>query len=234
MESTPGPRSLSARPAAIVGGLLILLGLFTLLDNFVPWVSGLMWAAALALAGVLVYGVFLSDRNNWWLQIPAYVLWAVAGLIVIATLNLLRGEWIASYVLYAIGLPFLVVYVRNTENWWALIPAYVMAAIGTMIGLIGLRVLNDLLIPAYIMFAIAAPFLFVYLRNPRNWWALIPGGIMSLIGFGFFMGSGVFQVVVPVVLIAGGLLLIARQFFGGGPVRPERPRTGPEADRPPE
>ena len=107
--------------------------------------------------------------------------------------------------------PFLIVFLSNTEQWWALIPTYVMAAIGLMVGLIGLGILSDLLIPAYVMFAIALPFFVVYLRDTKQWWALIPAGIMTAIGIlimaGQVISSGVFWAVLLILL---GLFFIYR------------------------
>jgi hypothetical protein len=174
-----------------------------------PWV----WAAVLFVAGLAVFGLYYSDRTDAWLLIPGYALWAIAGLIVLTTLDILRDEAVAFYVLSAIALPFLVVYLRDRENWWALIPAYVMFVVGLMVGLIGLGVLDDLLIPSYVMFAIAIPFFVVYARNTRNWWALIPGGIMAVIGLAFLIAEAAVQYVVPAVLIIAGAWILARQFM---------------------
>src|SRR5690606_41960036 len=51
------------------------------------------------------------------------------------------------------------------------------------------------IVGAYVMFAIALPFLYVYLRNRENWWALIPGGIMLTIGVGLLAGA--FEIIIP-------------------------------------
>jgi threonine/homoserine/homoserine lactone efflux protein len=65
--------------------------------------------------------------------------------------------------------------------------------VGVMVGLIGLGVLDDLLIPTYVMFAIAIPFFVVYARDTKQWWALIPGGIMVVIGLSFLVAEAMFR-----------------------------------------
>jgi hypothetical protein len=80
------------------------------------------------------------------------------------------------------------------------------------VGLIGLGLLRNLLIPAYVMFAIACPFFVVYLMNKRNWWALIPGGIMGVIGISFMLASPTARYVVPVILIGIGIIIIIKHF----------------------
>ena len=194
------------------GGLLILFGVMSLVEVYFdlgPWV----WVAVLAAAGLGIFGLYYTDRSQWWLLIPGYALWAVAGLITFVTLNILQDEAIAFYVLSAIALPFLYVFIRDREQWWALIPAYVLFAVGLMVGLLGLGILNDLLVPAYVMFAIAIPFFVVYARNPRNWWALIPGGVMGIIGLAFLIAEAAVQYVVPALLIIAGIWVLARQFM---------------------
>jgi hypothetical protein len=143
--------------------------------------------------------------------ITAYVLWAVAGLIALIELDVLQDEFIATYVLTAIALPFVAAFLRDRAQWWALIPAYVLLAVGVMVALIGQEVLDDLLIPSYVMFAIAIPFFAVYGRNTKQWWALIPGGIMAIIGLAFLVAGAEADYVVPAALILLGLWMLVRQ-----------------------
>jgi len=191
--------------------MLILFGIVALVEMYAD-LTAWVWSAVLALAGLVVFGVYLTDRSDWGLLIPAYVMWAIAGLIALIELEILRDEAIATYVMAVIALPFLVVFLRDREQWWALIPAYVMIVIGVMIGLIGLGVLNDLLVPAYVMFAIAIPFFVVYARDTTNWWALIPGGIMGVMGLAFLIAETAVEYVGPVVLILAGVWILVRQF----------------------
>ncbi len=256
--------SLSRKQSFVWGGLLIVFGIMGLLESMSelsPWA----WVAVLALSGAGVLTIYLTDRSEWGFLITTYALWAVALLIVLAELNILPGTFIAIYVLAAIALPFVVVYVRNRENWWALIPAYVLLAIAVMIGLtewhilpdafvatyvlvaialpfivvflrdrtnwwalipayvlvvIGIMValidagvLGDLMIPAYIMFAIAIPFFVVYLSDTKEWWPLIPAGIMTIIGSAFILSAGAARYLGAVALIAVGILILLRQFL---------------------
>ena len=215
----------SMRQGIVWGGLLILLGAVLLVEAYTD-LTAWTWVIILAAGGLGVFGVYLTDRSEWGLLIPAYVLWAIAGLVTLIELNILRDESIATYVLAAIALPFLVVFLRDRAQWWALIPAYVLLAVGVMVGLLGLGVLTDLLVPAYVMFAIAIPFFVVYVRNTKQWWALIPGGIMAVIGLSFLIAEAAVQYVAPVALVLVGVWILVRQFTRKEPV-------GPEADQPP-
>jgi hypothetical protein len=209
---------------------MILFGVMMLAEVYIdlgPWV----WFAVLAVAGLGVFGLYFSDRSEAWLLIPGYVLWAIAGLIALVTLNILQDEAVAFYVLAAIALPFLAVYLRNREHWWALIPAYVLLAVGLMIVLIGAGILSDLLVPGYVMFAVAIPFFVVFARNPKQWWALIPGGVMAIIGISFFIAEAAAQLIGPAVLIILGIWILARQFTRKEMETPELSEE--EGDEPP-
>jgi hypothetical protein len=148
--------------------------------------------------------------------------------IVIAFADILPGQLLGFLIMLAIGVPFLYVYLRNREYWWALIPAYAMLSIGAVIPLTS--VLSGMLIGSYVMFAIALPFFYVYLRNREYWWALIPSGIMSLIGIGLLMGSSI-RYVAPAVLIVLGIFLLGRHVSRDK--SEVAPATGPGADKPP-
>ncbi len=257
-------QSLTKKQSFVWGGLLIVFGVMGLIESLVeltPWVwvgvlalSGLgvlaiyltdksewgflltayiLWAVALLtvlavldiLPGVFIaiyvlaaialpfLVVYLRDRENWWALIPSYVLLAIGGMIALTEWRILPGAFIATYILLAIALPFFVVYLRNRENSWALIPAYVLCAVGIMVALIDLNVLGDMGVPAYVMFAIAIPFFVVYIHNPREWWPLIPGGILAAIGSAFILSAGAARYLGAVALIGVGVLILLRQFL---------------------
>lgn len=220
-----------------LGVMLIALGGAFLVNQIFPgFVSGLLWAAAFAIGGVAIYSWYMQNRSQWWALIPAYTAEVVAGIILLSTLRFFPGEFIAAFIMFAIGFPFLYVYLRDRSQWWALIPAYTMGAVGGVI-LLG-RWLSGEFVAAYINFAIAAPFLYVYLRNRQNWWALIPGGIMAAIGLAFFVAGVAW--LIPVAMILVGVYLLARQMQGKNgttvskpPAQPQQtPQYGPEADKP--
>jgi hypothetical protein len=210
----------------IWGSLLVLLGVVLLIEAFTD-LTAWMWVAILVIAGFGAFAAYLTDRGNWGLLIPAYVMWAIALLIALITLNVLRDELIATFVLAVIALPFLVSFLRDRSRWGLLIPVYILLAVGVMVALIGVGALNDLLIPAYVMFAIAIPFFVVYVRNRQQWWPLIPGGIMAVIGLSFLLAEAAAQYIGAVALVAVGIWIVVRQF-----VRKEPSGTG--SDEPPE
>jgi hypothetical protein len=193
-----------------IAAMLALIGLNVLVDAYVA-------TFVLVVIALPFLYVYLRDRTQWWPLIPAYVLLAIGLMLLLVEVEILQDAFVATYVLSSIALPFVIVYLLDRANWWALIPAYVMLSVGFMVGLIDARVLDDLLIPAYVMFSIALPFLIVYLRNPKEWWPLIPGGVMGLIGMAFLLTERSTRIVAPILVIAVGVLIIIRQFMRQAP-----------------
>jgi hypothetical protein len=208
------------RRGIVWGGFLILGGVVGLVQLYAE-LSAWAWVAVLAVGGLAALLVYLGEPSDWGLLVPAYVLWAIAALIGLVELNVLRGSFVATFVLAAIALPFVVAFLRNRERWGVLIPAYVLLAIGVMVSLIEQGALHDELIAAYIMLIIALPFFAVYAGNRKQWWPLIPGGIMGVIGLSFILAEAAVEYVVPAALLIAGGWMIARQIVAREPKGPD-------------
>lgn len=194
----------------IGGSLLILFGVVSLIQMFVN-LSAWVWVIILAGAGAGIVVVYLQNRTEWGVLIPAYVLLMIAALIMLLELNLLQDGFVATFVLTAVAFPFLIAFLLNRKQWGLLIPAYVLLAVGMMVGLLEREILTDLMVPAYVMFAIAIPFFVVFGRNPHQWWALIPGGILALIGLSFLVAEALTGYIVPITLIMSGVAVLVNQ-----------------------
>jgi len=214
----------------LLGAILIALGAVALANQFLNFnFNDLVWALLFGGVGVAFFSLSLRSPANWWAMIPGYVFLFVGGVILLGRLGL-HGDGMGIFVLCAIGFPFLYVFVRDRRHWWALIPAYVMFAVSGIITLAHYN-LHGGIIGSYVMFAIAFPFFIVYLLNRTNWWALIPAGILSVIGAGIMVAS--FQFILPIVLIGVGVAILFIQFGRKGhSTQAELPKTGPEADKP--
>jgi hypothetical protein len=220
--------SKAARRILVWGGALILIGVLLLVNRFVelgPWV----WAAFLAGAGLGALCLYLADRSDGLVLLAAYVLWAIAGLIALVPPGFLRDEAVAGYVLLAIALPFLMIFVQDRARWWALIPAYPLLVVVGAIGLAESGLFGDDLVSAVFVLAIAIPFFVIYARNRRRWWALVPGIVLAVIGLSFgtwlpwhsvrsslIAGGGVEYSAALALLVIGASILV-RAFAGKGP-----------------
>lgn len=166
-------------PALISGGLAISMAL-----SMNGYDGGLLGAPILVGIGLPFLVAFILDmRQNWWALIPA---WVFAVLTVITLLSeRVPGEIVGALVMFAVALPFLVVYLTDRTRWWALIPGFVMAALGTVI-LLSSTASSELIAP-FVLFAVALPFFVVYFVSPKNWWALIPAGFLASVGLGILL-----------------------------------------------
>lgn len=122
---------------------------------------------------------YFADRShNWWALIPSAVMLSLA--MVTLMVDTTRGEWIGSAFLFLIALSFFVVYLSKRTNTWALLVAYIMG----VLGIAPLMATGGELAAYYgsvFMLAIALPFFVLYFRDSKNWWAVIPAGVMTTI-----------------------------------------------------
>jgi len=117
-----------------------------------------------------------SVRGNWWALIPAFSCLMLAAIIYFS--DSATGEWIGALFMYAVGVPFLLVYLFNRNRRWALIPGLILVGIGTLALVSGMNNYANIVVTLMI----AAAFFFVYFTRPKNWWAVIPAGLMASIG----------------------------------------------------
>ena len=221
----------SKRSGLILGGALIIFGVLALIETQFD-LSAWIWVAVLTVGGLGTLGIYAADRSEKWLLVTSYVMLAIAGLVALLTLGVLQDTWVATYVLLAIALPFFIGFLNNRQNWGLLIPAYVLLAVGVMVPLIELGVLEDELVASYVMFAIALPFFVVYFRNTKNWWALIPGGILAAIGLGLMIAAASVEYLLAAGLILAGVIVVIRQFTRKA--EPEPVEELPEEEAPAE
>ncbi|HEY46344.1 MAG: hypothetical protein AMJ88_13990 [Anaerolineae bacterium SM23_ 63] len=215
----------------VYGALLILFGGLLLVETFID-LSAWVWIGALTIAGLGVYAVYATDRSERWLLVLSYTMLAIALMVALITLDVLQDSFVATYVLTAIALPFLYVYLSDRTHWWAIIPAYILLAIGVMVGLIEGGILDDNLVATYVLLSVAIPFFVIYARDRKQWWALIPGGITGLIGLALFVAEAAAEYIVPAVLIIVGAWVLIRQFTRREPTAMDAPEpVEPETDQ---
>ncbi len=165
------------------GFLLILAGALFLVVNLdlvslegnavLPLIAG-----GIALLALPLLIAWLINRDQWWMLIPAWVLLSLALLVVIIWLEFPYPQIIPLIILVQIAVPFLVAYLVNRQNWWVVIPAYVMLVLAALTALTLLRTPEDMLAGIALIF-VALPFWWIYMRDRSRWWALVPAGGMN-------------------------------------------------------
>ncbi len=119
--------------------------------------QSLAWSAFMVLAGL-----FLLLKN-----LAVFGVWGEAA-------------WGGLFALAGLG--FLVWFVLDSGRWWRAIPGFTLASIGAEILLTWRGVdLGDWR-GALVMFGLALGFWAVLIVHRDNWWAVMPGGILTLLG----------------------------------------------------
>jgi hypothetical protein len=203
--------------AWVWAGVLIVAGLAFLASNFRLYTPGnaliLVVAGGTAALSVPFLARWLVKRQDWWALITAWVFFAIAVLLGVIFLNPRAGQVAGIVALLELGAPFAVTYFVNRKHWWALIPAYAMLILGSLLALTTMDVPLELL-GSVALLAIALPFWVIYIADRQQWWALIPAGGIGAIGtvllvyFSLAQSvGGVFFIVLNTALAAAFLAL---------------------------
>ena len=171
---------------SVIAGLLIMLvGVILLLVQLeMITLSGPLWGGIALLGGASIFlALWLGNPTEWWPLIPGCIMagWGAAALL--ASLGV--ADWMVTLIGFgATVLPFVYLFFKlgPSEGWWALIPGGVVGAwgLGTVLGEFGL---HDSVVTFVGFVGSAVPFLIIFAMNRKeNWWALIPGGVMGLMG----------------------------------------------------
>jgi len=193
----------------IIGGVLLLLDTFNIFQG-----GALFWTIATAVVGILFITMYINNHAQWWALIPGTIFLAIAAIIGLgAFLPGFQGSgWEGLVILGGIALSFVFVYLASRINWWAIIPAGILATVAIVslidVGLNGTTSGGILLLGFGITFALVA-----ILPNPirRMDWAWIPAAIQAAIGIVLLIAAENLIIYIwPLALILLGIWFIAR------------------------
>jgi hypothetical protein len=200
-----------------IGLLLVLAGTLFLLQNFgiVRFAWDILWTLLFVAGGAAFLVVFVSNsHDNWWAAIPGFTLAGLGGLIAMGTLfPSMAARFGGSFFLGSIGLAFWAVYAVRRENWWAVIPGGVLFTLA-FVAFIAPGEDSGFGAGGAFFLGLALTFALVYfLPTPegRMRWALIPAGVLGLMGVLMIAAMGsLINYIWPIALIGGGLVLVLR------------------------
>lgn len=197
----------------IFGGLLILAGILFLLQEFQILGNAFefLWIILMAAGGSVFLWVYFSKKDQWWAVIPGLALVGLALVGLQESLDLLPGSnWTGAVFLGCLGLAFWLVYLRRPEQWWAMIPGGVLLTLTLVTGL------DDLVSQTEVVFFLGLGvtfFLVALLPNAvhNTRWALIPGGILTVLGLVMIAQIGnIMNIVFPVILVGLGIFILVK------------------------
>lgn len=195
--------------ALIPGGIMLFLAMVTLLVDNVggEWIGSLF----LFLIALSFFVVYLNNHARTWALLVAYIMFVLS----IAPAMSSGGDEMAAYFgavfLFAIALPFFVVYFRSPENWWAIIPAGVMTTLTiiTTLAIAGLirNAEQGGYANAILLGGIAVTFAIVWLRNEKAWAKVVTIILAALAVASVFLAAYT-EIFWPMaIILAGGYLL---------------------------
>jgi hypothetical protein len=198
--------------------LLIGAGIVFLLNSLeLVEIGALLWAAILAIGGLIFLYVYYGDREQWWALIPGLVLFSLGVLLGVGELLPgLEGGWMGALFLGGLGLAFWAIFLVRREFWWAVIPGGVLWSVALVSGLS--TTLPGEVSGGVLFLGMGLTFaLLSVLPTPegRMRWALIPAAVMLILALITFAAAGGALLVYlwPAALILAGLYLLARAFF---------------------
>ena len=125
----------------------------------------------------------------------------LGGLLLLQSFGIIpEGDWFWSIPFILAGIGFLTVFLNQKSNWWAVIPGVVLLDLGLIIVLgVFFPKFSNIYSGAIFLGGIGLSFVLVYLMQKRNWWAVIPAGVLITLAvvtlvseWGFFDAGAVF------------------------------------------
>ena len=123
-----------------------------------------------------------KSNRRFLLSVLGGILLVTAGVILLlSNLGRITFDWevIVGPLLAIGGLVFLFVFITNTDEWWALIPGFVLIGIGinTFMGQ-WMAAVDSRIGGTIFLGFVGLPFFLIYITHHRHWWAIIPGGVL--------------------------------------------------------
>lgn len=198
--------------ALIPGGVMLFLALTTLLVDS----TGGEWIGALFLFMIALsfFVVYLNNQSRTWALLVAYIL-AVLGIAPLMSTGGRDAAYYGPIFLFAVALPFFIVYFRSAANWWAIIPAGAVTMVAVIAALAIAGVINEDgrgglvsegVANAILTGGLAATFAVIWLRHDKPW-AKIVMIVLALIAVASLFFSSYSQIFWPVAIILLGVYL---------------------------
>jgi len=193
--------------ALIPGGVMLFLALTTLLVD----TAGGEWVGAmfLLLIGLTFLFVYLNNRARIWALIVAYVFGVLSIAPMLAAFDEMAAYFGAVF-LFAVALPFFILYFRSMDNWWAIIPAGALSVVGVIAAVAIAGLINNATsggyVNAFMMGGLAVTFAVVWLRHAKPW-AKIVTIVLAILAVGSVFFATQAEILWPIAIILVGAYL---------------------------
>jgi hypothetical protein len=200
----------------VVGVILLILGALFLLQSFdlLP-IGGWLWSIPFAIVGIAFLIVLLGGKQNWWAVIPGIILLDLALIIILGEFAPdFNNTYGGTIFLAGMALTFLIVYLFDTNKWWAIIP---MGVLATSSAVAALEIGATFETGAIFFIGLAGTFALLAILptgQPRMKWPWIPALVMLAIAALISIGSATaLGYIWPAALILAGIFIISRSLI---------------------
>ena len=219
----------------LVSGIILMVAN---LGQFDQWAEYIMLGviALSALSGIVFLIGYVSNRERWWLWLPATTLLSLAAVVYLGHKGTFPLTWLLSLLAFGVAVGFFVVYLLDSKHWWAVIPGGLLLALALLIGFATKFSPHDLAGFFFIALGAVAALIYLVRFGEKEAW---PAALFTVIflTLGFLLLSlegwerGTLTKFWPALLVLSGLVVVIwRTAWALAPTREERP----EAWQPPE
>ena len=110
---------------------------------------------------------------------------ALGVILLLNNLNVFDLQWemLIGPLFGLVGIIFLLVFVFNNKEWWALIPGLILIAIGIIVFMNqNLGGFAEQWAGFIFLGLLGLAFLLIYIIHPQHWWGIIPAGVLITLG----------------------------------------------------
>ena len=173
-----------------IGVIIIVVGLLSLLASLdlIPLGDEVFWAGLFLLFSYGACQAYRKDRTKWWALLVAAICLFLAIVFVLEALPFFPHDLVGPIFLWMIAAVFIMVFVRNQQHWWAILPAGFFIVLGVIVFVDEFHLLNNDYIPFLLFLGVGLTFGFLYgIRDEKNRlkWAKYPAVFVTL--FSFFL-----------------------------------------------
>lgn len=194
----------------IIGGILILLDTLGVFEG-----GDLFWTVVTAVGALLFFSLFAINRDHWWALIPGTIFLSISAMIGLNSFlpGFSEKNLGKTILLGGVALSFLLVYIVDRSNWWAIIPMGIISTIA-IVSVLDTNLINLVNIGGIFFLGLGITFALVAilpLSAGKMRWAWIPAGILGGIGLILLLAAEEYiNYIWPSALILVGIILVVR------------------------
>ncbi len=206
-------RGLYLGAAIVVFGFILLMNNIGILDNADDFLGGVFFL----LLSFMFFHVYRQKNGNWWAIIPSLFLFIFGVSMLFKDFSFFPEEIIGIAFLWAGALIFGMVYYRNHDHWWAIIPAGTMLTVGTIVLVEEFNLMTNGDIGGVVFFlGVGLTFFYLYSLASEQYrlkWAIFPAAGCLLLAIVVYAESVSWlraDMIIPILLIGIGVFIVIK------------------------